>query len=129
MPEFWCFAMKNFIFALCLLLIVALPARQAVASEALVPSEVDVDVPGKDAADARAQAMAKGEVNALIDLLGKLTSPQQAQAIIDGLDANKVSSMVRGTEVMNEKIASNRYRAHLKVTFDGDEISALVGKI
>ncbi len=105
--------------------VIAVPAW---AGEALVNSEASVDVTGKDAADARAQAMAKGEADALANLLNKLTTPEQTQSVIDSMDANKISSMVRGTEVLEEKISSNRYRARLMVTFDGDQISGLIGK-
>jgi len=103
----------------------ALPAS---AGEALVNSEASVDVTGKDAADARAQAMVKAESDALANLLNKLTTPEQTQSIIDSMDANKVASIVRGTEVLEEKISSNRYRARIMVTFDGDQISNLIGK-
>ena len=73
---------KKFILLFLLALVIALPALPAWAGEALVNSEVDVDVTGKDAADARAKAMAKGEIDALSDLLSKLATPEQAQAII-----------------------------------------------
>jgi hypothetical protein len=116
--------MKRLLF-LCFLLL-PLPA---LAGDALVTSEVSVDVTGKDAADARIQAMAKGEVSALSELLSKLTTPDQAQEIVASLDARKISALVRGVEVLDEKIAADRYRARLIVSFDADEISSLVGKI
>jgi len=119
--------MKNFTLLFFLLLSSALPLA-AWADGALVNSEASVDVSGKDAADARAQAMVKGEADALANLLNKLTTPEQMQAIINSMDAGKISSIVRGTEVLEEKISSNRYRARLMVTFDGDEISNLIGK-
>ena len=98
------------------------------AGESLVNSEVDVDVSGKDAADAREQAMMKAHTDALAELLGKFTTPEQVNHIITTLDIGKVNSLVRGTEVLDEKISSNRYRARLQVTFDADEISNLIGK-
>ncbi len=131
MPEFRLFAMKNCISLICLFYACACwrPAlARAGRRVALVNSEVEVDVTGKDAADAREQAMAKGEIDALIDLLNKLTTPEQAAHIINDLDPSKITSMVRGTEVADEKISSNRYRARLTVTFDGDQISGLIGK-
>jgi hypothetical protein len=116
--------MKRLLF-LCFLLL----ASPALAGDALVTSEVTVDVTGKDAADARTQAMTKGELDALTDLLNKLTAPGQSQDIIARLDAKKISALVRGVEVLDEKITSDRYRAKLIVSFDADEISALVGKL
>lgn len=96
------------------------------AGETLVNSEITVDVTGKDASSARAEAMAKAEVEALIELLGRFTPPGQAQEIIAGMDAKRINTMVRGTEVLEEKISENRYRARLLVSFDGDEIGSLV---
>jgi hypothetical protein len=112
-----------------LLLIIALFAPlPAFAEGALVKSEAQVDVTGKDAADAKTQAMAKGQIDALIELLAKLTPPGQAQDIVDTLDGKKIAALVHGTEVDGERISSNRYRARLIVSFDADEISALIGK-
>ncbi|MDE3059917.1 MAG: hypothetical protein KGJ06_02780 [Pseudomonadota bacterium] len=129
MAEFQDF--KRFAMRLLLTLILAaflLLPPSARAGEALVNSEASVDVTGKDAADARSQAMVKGQRDALADLLGKLTTPEQVQSILNNLDDNKVAAIVRGTEVLEEKISSNRYRARLLVTFDGDQISTLIGK-
>ena len=98
------------------------------AGESLVNSEVNVDVTGKDAADARDQAMVKAHADALAELLGKFTTPEQVTAIISGLDPDKINALVRGTEVLEEKISKDRYRAHLMVTFDADEVSGLIGK-
>lgn len=111
-----------------LALLLAAPAALW-AGEALVNSEVSVDVTGKDAADAREQAMLKAEADGLKDLLSKLTTPDQVQDILTNLDPGKIAALVRGTEVLEEKISSNRYRARLMITFDGDEISNLIGKI
>ena len=105
----------------------ALAPAAGYAGESLVNSEVEVDVTGKDAAAAREQAMMKGRADALTDLLGKFTTPEQVNHIITTLDPGKVNSLVRGTEVLDEKISSNRYRARLLVTFDANEISNLIG--
>lgn len=107
---------------------IALLAFPAFAGDALVTSQVSVDVTGKDAADARQQAMDKGQSDALMELLAKLTPPGQAQDIIATLDSKKIAALVRGTEVVDEKITNDRYRAKLLVSFDADEVSALIGK-
>ncbi len=98
------------------------------AGESIINSEIEVDVTGKDAVDARTQAMDKGAMNALTDLLNKLTSPGQSQDIISSLDTRKVSKMVKGTEVLDEKISGNRYHAQLMFSFDGDELADLISK-
>src|ERR1700677_1157299 len=90
-------------------------ALPALAGEALVNSEADVDVTGKDAADARAEAMIKAETDALSNLLGKLTTPEQTHSIMSNMEIDKISGIVRGTEVLEEKISSNRYRARVMV--------------
>src|SRR5262249_32625301 len=69
-----------------------------------------------------------GERNALIGLLNKLAPSGQAEDIVSTLDTKKVSALVKGTEVLDEKISGNRYRAHLLVSFDADSISALISK-
>ena len=117
---------KILCFLFCLLWIGA--AVPVFAGEALVNSEASVDITGKDAADARAQAMIKAESDALANLLGKLTTPEQTQSIMSAMEPAKISGIIRGTEVLEEKISSNRYRARLMITFDGDEISSLIGK-
>ena len=113
-----------------LLLVMALSfgLAPAHAGESLVASEVDVDVTGTDAADAREQALRKAHTQALAELLGKFTTPEQVSRIISDLDPVRIGALVRGTEVGGEKISTNRYRAHVTVTFDANEISTLVGK-
>jgi hypothetical protein len=99
------------------------------AGEALVNSEVEVDITGKDAADARAQALAKAEIDALTDLMAKLAPPGQAQDIIAALDSRRISKMTRGTEVLEEKITGSHYHGRMVVSFDGDELSDLISKV
>ena len=112
---------------LCLIgLALALAPVQGFAGS-LINSEVDVDVTSNDTASAREQAMIKGQANALEDLLGRFTTGEQAKNVVSGLDQRQIAGMARGTEVLSEKMASNRYRATLKVSFDADEISKLIG--
>ncbi len=114
-------------FSLAALLALSCPCLSQ-AGEAIVNNEVDVDVTGKDAADARTQAMTQGETAALTGLLNKLAPSGQAEDIVGSLDQKKIAAMVKGTEVLDEKISSNRYRAHLLVSFDADAVSNLIGK-
>lgn len=113
---------------LYLFIILILFPLQVWAGEAIINSEIEVDVTGKDAAEARTLAMEKGAVDALTDLLNKLASPGQTQDIISTLDSRKIGKMVKGTEVLDEKISGNRYHAQLMVSFDGDELSNLISK-
>jgi hypothetical protein len=100
----------------------------AYAGEAIVNSEVTVEATGKDAAEARTNAMARANADALKDLLNKLAAPGQADVIVSALDAKKINSLVRGTEVQEEKIGDKSYRARLMVTFDADEVSTLISE-
>ena len=111
----------------CLLGLLLCPVSSAFAGGSLINSEVEVDVTATDTADARGQAMIKGQSEALADLLGRFTTGEQAQQIIFTMDPKKIASMARGTEVLSEKMSSNRYRATLRVSFDADEISKLIG--
>ena len=113
---------------LFLLILVFLFPLQVFAEEAIVNSQVEVDVVGKDPADAKAQAMAKGEVDALTDLLNKLAPSGMTPDIIATMDARKISNMVKNNEVLDEKITGNRYHANLMISFDGNELSALITK-
>ena len=101
-------------------------ANHALAGESQLTAEVDVDVTGKDAADARERAMEKAQADGLTDLLSKFASPDQVQLITSSMDPKRLATMVRGTEVLDEKISSNRYRARLVLTYDADEISKLI---
>ncbi len=133
MPQFYSHSslkariIMRLIILACIFLLLTMAYSPGWAGEALVNSDVEVDVTGKDAADARAQAMAKAQVDALTALLNKLTTPEHTASLIDNLDGHKISGMVRGTEVLDEKMSANRYHAHLMVTFDGDQVSQLIG--
>jgi len=103
-------------------------AMPVLAAESLMNTDVEVDVTGSDAADARELALAKGQADALADLLSRFTTGEQAQQIVGDLEPKKIASMARGTEVLSEKISSNRYRASLRISFDATEVSTLLGK-
>lgn len=114
---------------LIVFLAVSFAFSPAFAGTALVNSEVNVDIVGKDPAEARAQAMAKAEVDGLVALLERLGPPGQAKDIMATLDAKKISAMVKGTQIVDERITANRYRAKLLVSFDGDEISQVIASL
>ncbi len=112
------------LFSVCLLLTPPLYA-----GEAIVNSEVNVDITSKDPSGARTQAMAKAEVDGLVALLERLGPPGQAKDIMSTLDSKKITAMVKGTQVVDERISGNRYRAKLIVSFDGDEISKIMSGV
>lgn len=108
-----------------LLLISADPAVYA--QEPTLASEVTVDITGTDATDARAKAMSQAERDGLLNLLNKL-APGQAEKAVEPLTAEQISVMARGTEVLEENISGNRYRARLSVSYSADDIDRLLGK-
>lgn len=120
--------MRRLLFGLFLLVSCAF-AGASTAGEAIVNSEVNVDVASKDPAGARSQAMAKAEVDGLVSLLERLGGPDQAKDIMTTLDSKKITKMVKGTQIVDEKITNDRYRAKLLVSFDGDEISKLLAGV
>ncbi len=101
----------------------------AVAGEALVNSESSVDVTGTDAVEARDEAIEKAQFDALRNLINKLAPPGQTQDILMQMDSVKIAAMVRGMEVLEEKITENRYRARMIISFDADAVSQLITKV
>lgn len=101
----------------------------AISGEAMVNSQVVVNVTGKDAADAKAQAMAKAEIDALTDLLNKLAPSGMTNDIIASLDSRKISKMVISNDILSEKVTGNTYQGNFLVTFDGDELSSLINNV
>ncbi|MDX2073097.1 MAG: DUF2066 domain-containing protein [Alphaproteobacteria bacterium] len=99
------------------------------AGEAIVNSEVNVDVISKDPSAARSEAMAKAEIDGLRSLLERLGPPDQAKDIMNTLDSKQITSMVKSTQIVDEKISGNRYQAKLLVSFDGDAISKVMSGI
>jgi hypothetical protein len=120
---------QNIMKILYLFLISLLFPLQLWAGEAIVNSQVEVDVVGKSAADARSTAMSKAEIDALSDLLNKLAPSGMTADILATLDNRKISKMVKNSEVLDEKITGNRYHAQVMVSFDGDELSELINKV
>lgn len=107
-------------------LLSSLPAP-ASAQEAFLRSDVSVDVSGKDATEARASAMKQAERTGLKNLLSRL-APGQEEDAMKGLDDARIRAMVQGTEVLEERIAGNRYRAQLRVSYKALAVNQLIEK-
>ncbi len=90
-------------------------------------SEVNVEADGADSNEARTKAMASAEREGLAQLLDKL-APDQKDAIFKGLDAQHITAMVRGTEVVEEKLSTGHYRATLRLTYDASTVNALIDR-
>ncbi len=110
-----------------LLLLAWLAASPSHAETASFVSEVNMDITAANAADARAEAMAKAEAEGLSSLLEKL-APDQKERILKGLDPQRLAAMVKGTEVLNEKLSGNRYRATLRISYAADAVNKLIDR-
>lgn len=120
----WAVAFFFILSSLCLL-----SPPVVMAEEAVVNSRIEVDVTGQTASDARSQAMAKAEIDALTDLLNKLAPSGTTADIIATLDARKISNMIKNIEVIDEKATGNRYHAQIMISFDGNALSELINNI
>lgn len=111
--------------ALRLLICLAVLPFSAQAEDTILPSTVVVDVTGTDATDAKTHALGRAERDAFEQILRKF-SPDMAPDIIAKATSETIGAIVRGTEVLEENISGNRYRATLKVNFSGDGIEKLL---
>lgn len=115
---------RPFLLIAALFLWLAAPAH---AQDALLTSDVSMDVTGLDATDAKTQALKKAEREGLDQLLERL-QPTQKAAILARLDDAIISAMVKGVEVLDEKIAGPRYRAQLRVSYNALAVDTLLDK-
>ena len=85
-----------------------------------------VDATGQNATDARATAIAQGEQAAFKQVIEKMV-PDKAEALLKATPAARVSALVLGYEVIEERMADNRYRATLRYNFDPRGLARIVG--
>lgn len=86
---------------------------------------VHVDETAKSAAAARTVAQANGQRQALIQLLKRLTLPED-WAALPQVDDRTAQDAVRGFQVASEKASSTRYIADLNVSFQPDAVQRLL---
>lgn len=86
---------------------------------------IEVDASAPNALEARTKAIAQGEMEAFKQLLQKI-APEVASVILAKMDAERVSGLVQGYEVVEEKMTSDRYRATLRYSFDPDGLQNLL---
>jgi hypothetical protein len=102
-------------------LLVALAAGGGVhaqgSNNAYTVTDVDVDVTGADALQARQQGLGEARRKAAKMLVERLVMPDDA----------RLEGMVRGIEFVRERSAPNRYIATLNVVFSPDAVKAWLG--
>jgi hypothetical protein len=100
------------------------PAQPAFAAGEYSVDNVAVDAGGSDTTDTRTKALSAGEMDAFKQLITRL-APARASEIIPKTTHPQVSVMVRGYEVLDEKMTANHYHATLRYNFDPKQIQAL----
>lgn len=98
------------------------------AQDGFSQAEVQVDVTGANATEAREKAIVKAQQDAFGKLMERL-APTQAKEKAALFNAEQINSMVQGFEVVDEKITSNRYRATIRVAFDPEQIRKVTGHV
>lgn len=88
--------------------------------------DIDVSAEAADATQARMIAMEKGEREGFKRLLPQLLPEAEAVAKAEHMAGDAISRAVRGYEVRNEKITARSYQATLDITFDPQQVSALL---
>ena len=110
-------------------LLVALAAgggAHAQGSSAYTVTDVDVDVTGADALQARQQGLGEARRKAAKMLVERLVTPED-RARIQIPDDARLDGMVRGIEFVRERSAPTRYIATLNVVFAPDAVKAWLG--
>ncbi len=95
------------------------------------PYSVDnvvVDADGGDATDARARALAQGEVTAFKQLITRI-NPAKAADILSRTPPSRISNMIRGYQVVDEQITPNHYHATLRYNFDPKQADLFVAPV
>jgi hypothetical protein len=91
-----------------------------------VSVEINVSEVGKDAVEAREKAMATGERMAF-EKLAQERNPASAAKIAAQLSPAQISAMVKGYEVVEEKMSPTTYKAALRYDFDDRQVDSVLG--
>jgi len=111
--------------ALILALLLALSPSGARAVDVYAVSGIEVDVSAESAVEAREEAIASGQREGLRRLMRRLTVEEHFDRLpsVDGVDLDRV---VRSFEVEEERVATTRYVASLRVAFVGEAVQNLL---
>jgi len=120
------YSYKTVLLASILLLFFAYIPMPAYAASDYSIDNIVVDADGKDTTDARTKALAQGEIEAFKQLVAQ-RNHAKAQEIIAKTTHPQISVMVRGFEVINEKMTATHYHATLRYNFDAGQMQALLG--
>lgn len=97
----------------------------AYAEDKYTVEKISVDADGKDTSDARAKAMAQGEQEAFRQLISRL-APEKAPEITAKTPPATITPMVRGFEVVEERMTATHYHAVLNYHFAPQMVQPLL---
>lgn len=97
----------------------------AFAEDSYTVEKITVDADGKDTSEARTKALAQGEIDAFRQLMTRL-SPDKGAEIATKTTPSAVSAMVRGFEVVEERMTTEHYHAVLTYHFSPQLIQPLL---
>lgn len=115
---------QRFLLFFCAFSWLAVPAH---AAEPLFVGQVQVDIMGENASDARILAIKEAKHNALDDLFKKFV-PEHRATLMDSLNAKRIEKLVRKVEVMNESSDGNRFRADIRVSYSAPLFNELISR-
>ncbi|MEI7669911.1 MAG: hypothetical protein WCJ33_07505 [Pseudomonadota bacterium] len=118
------YSYKYKIIASILLAFLYYPSIAISANDDFVVDKVILESDGKDVNEAKEKAFAQGEIDAFRQLATKL-SPTKSAEIITKTSATEINRMIRGYEVLEEKININHYHAIVRYNFSYEPIHAL----
>ena len=101
--------------SLYLIIIAIFIANPAFASVFTI-ADIEVSGEGATALEAKENAVAIGEAKAFKKLLARIT-PSFSSHLWPEPEADKLSEIVQGFDIKNEKITRTRYQASLNITF------------
>jgi hypothetical protein len=113
--------------SILLFLLLACYTSPLYAASEFSADNVTVDANGKDATEARTKALAGGEIDAFKQFATK-RNPAKASEIIAKTSPTQINAIVRGFEVIEEKMTANHYHAVLRYNFDPKQVKAMFGE-
>ena len=102
----------------------AFAIEQSSNQSAYMVSDVEVNAGGKSPSQARINAVASGQRNAFIVLLGRLGIDEN---FANNLKDEVIADMVSSQQVIDEKISGNNYSATLNLTFSESFVKHYLG--
>lgn len=100
---------------------------QQYTNEITLESEVYVDISSETPADVQQKAIEEAEQRGFSQLLARFT-PDDRIHVLENTSPREVTAIVRGVEVLNEKIVGSRFRGTLRVLYSADGLDRIIEK-